>query len=387
MLGADSRDPPAGLLRNRIVLLIGQIKAGTNSAQAIGPDLRGRVGSRLTTAFSLREVEARALLAAIEASEAPADFWPELYRLQIECDELFEETLSLLEGAALRAARLDDGYCKLADALLDEIGERTPVAWDSFTVLGTEEIYARSTRVIRVRFPGRSFWDLPVVAHEYGHFAGPAVTVDGGVRTVHPLEEQLERTRATWPDASWAWLHELFADAFASYVLGPAYGLACALDRFDPTVARDGTETHPAPNMRMAAIGAALDQLNQDHRYDHALHTMRAVWGSGTAEAGTTAEAGLTEPYGSWLDDCMKFLSGHLPEARYGGWWRAQELAHHFGSDESDWSEHGGSGPPHAHRMRDIVNAGWLARIYANDDGHRRGIAQQAKSLAEFSVS
>ncbi|WP_329619441.1 hypothetical protein OG357_02110 [Streptomyces sp. NBC_01255] len=388
MLEAVSSDRPGGFLRTRVESLIGRIDAGRTSVQAIGPELRGRVATRLATAFHLRRAEAAGLLAEVDGGAAPGTLWPELYRLQLELDELFEETLSLVEGAALRAASLDEGYCKLADALLDEIGGKTPVAWDSFTVLGTEEMFARSTRVIRVRFPGRSFWDLPVVAHEYGHFAGPAVTVDGGVRTVHPLEDLLDGALKESPGANWPWLHELFADAFASYVLGPAYGLACAFDRFDPAEARDGTETHPAPNVRMATIGTALDRLNRDHRYDYALHTMRKVWNSSTAEAGTGDEEGLNEPFGSWLDACMDFMSGHLPEARYDGWWTAQELGHHLGADEQGGPEHHGSGPDGvAYRMCDIVNAGWLARIDAADARARLLIAGQARELAEAGVS
>ncbi|NUK01528.1 hypothetical protein [Streptomyces lunaelactis] len=376
-----------GLLRTRVESLIGQIGAARTSGQAIGPELRGRVATRLTTAFHLRGVEARELLTEIDDGVAPTTLWPKLYRLQLELDELFEETLSLVEGAALRAARLDEGYCQLADVLLDEIGGKTPVAWDSFTVLGTEEIYARSTRVIRVRSPGRSFWDLPVVAHEYGHFAGPAVTVDGGARTVHPLEDLLDDARKGSPSAYWPWLHELFADTFASYVLGPAYGLVCAFDRFDPAVARHGTETHPAPNLRIAAIGAALDRLNQDHLYDQALNAMRAVWSSGTAEAGTEDEEGLTAPFDSWIDACMTFMSGHLSQARYEGWWTVLEVAQHFGDEESDGLVRRRSGPDGAYRMCDIVNAGWLARIHAVDARARLRIARQARSLAEFSVS
>ncbi len=388
MLRSGAPDAAAGLLQHRVVALIRRIKAGTRSAQAIEPELRGRVGTRLTTALRLREIETRELLGAIETGTAPVDPWTELYRLQLACDELFEETLSLLEGAALRAARLDDGYCGIADALLDEIGELTPVAWDSFTVLGTEEIYVRSTRVISVRFPSRSFWDLPVVVHEYGHFAGPAVTVDGGARTVHPLEDQLQRTRRARSDAHWPWLHEVFADAFATYVLGPAYGLACALDRFDPAAARDGTPTHPPPNLRIAAIVAVLDRQNPDRRYDHVLHTLRTAWSGATAEAGTSEPAALTDPYGSWLDDCMTFLTGHLAEARYGtGWWSAQELAHGLGGDEYGEAPHLVPGPAAGHRMRDIVNAGWLARIGTTDDRARREIERQARELAEFSMA
>ncbi|MFC0844807.1 hypothetical protein ACFH04_13970 [Streptomyces noboritoensis] len=367
-------------------MLIGQIGAARASGQDMGPDLRGRVATRLSTAFHLRGVEARELLTEIDDGVTPATLWPKLYRLQLELDELFEETLSLVEGAALRAARLDEGYCKLADVLLDEIGGKTPVAWDSFTVLGTEEIYARSSRVIRVRFPSRSFWDLPVVAHEYGHFAGPAVTVDGGVRTVHPLEDLLDDARKRAAGAHWPWLHELFADAFASYVLGPAYGLACAYERFDPAVARQGTETHPAPNLRIAAIGTALERLNQDHRYDQPLNAMRAVWSSGTTEAGTEDEEGLTEPFDSWIDTCMTFMSGHLSQARYEGWWTAQELAQHFADEEQEGLVRRRSRPDEVYRMCDVVNAGWLARIRAADPGARLRIARQARSLAEFSV-
>lgn len=376
-------DQTSVLLQARVAALTAHIDAAEASTQSIGSGLRERVEARLATEFNLHRIEVRQLSLEVAGGVSPAQLWPRLYRLQAELDDVFEEALDLVEGAALRASGLDDGYCRLADALLDEITQRTPVKWESFTVLGASEYYVRLSRVIRVRFPSKSFWELPIVAHEHGHFVGPALTVYKGGRTVHPLEELLSQARDR--DAQyWSWFHEVFADVFAAYVVGPAYGLACAIERFDPVAARLETLTHPAPNTRMAVIDATLSALNEDRLYDRALAAMREAWGAGTSEAGTVADAELAEPFVGWLRESLDLLFAHLPYARYDddSWAQALGLVGRLGD---------GTGVKSAidarWLIRDLVNAAWLARIGAANENVRRGIAQRARTLAEQSVS
>ncbi len=52
-------------------------------------------------------------------------------------------------------------------------------------------------------------------------------------RTVHPFELILEQeTQRGWNPRH---VHELSADVFATYTLGPAYAFTCIVGRFDPS--------------------------------------------------------------------------------------------------------------------------------------------------------
>ncbi|MEV4616164.1 hypothetical protein AB0K43_26750 [Kitasatospora sp. NPDC049258] len=373
-----SPDCSSALLRSRVDALIQQIDAAQESTLAIGAALRERVEIRLATEFNLHRIEVQKLSEAVDATAA-TQLWPRLHRLQAELDEVFEEALALVEGAAVRDAGLDDGYCRLADALLDEITRQAPVRWESFTVLGTAESYTRFSRVIRVRFPSKSFWELPVVAHEHGHFVGPALTIVQGGRTVHPLEDLAARAQEG-DSRHWAWFHEIFADVYACYVLGPAYGLTCVFERFDPVAAQLDRPTHPAANTRVAVIDATLKALDEHGDYDLALAAMRQAWQDGTTAAGTAADRGPEEPFASWREQSLDLLRAHLPTARYDG----EHLVGTGGLRKR--LRDGTAGADDARPIPDLVNLAWLARIGAADEPARGRIAIGARSLAEQRV-
>ncbi|MBP0455716.1 hypothetical protein J5Y04_40275 [Kitasatospora sp. RG8] len=363
------------LLQMRAAALLRETGVAIEQLGAIKPAaLRKRVELRLATDLESRRQDLRKLL---DGGGGPLSdgAWNKLHRLRTELDALFEETLALMEGAALRKAGLDGG-CLLADRLADEISVLTPENWNAFTVLDTDEFYAGSTRVIRVRFPADSFWDLPVVAHEFGHFVGTTLTVMRRGKEVLALEEEL--ADAGSPDHR-SWLHESFADVFATYVIGPAYGLSCAFERFNP-VAADKDDDHPAPNTRLALIEGVLAAYADGHPhdgYDRMISRIHDVWAAQTTEAGVHGTIGLREPFGRWLAFSLGLLRAALPLAAYDGWWRTTVLAKQLGDGErvddvTKWS------------LRDIVNAAWLARTVAPGGEATDRIAQRAHALAEL---
>ncbi|MFE2413906.1 hypothetical protein ACFXDE_36805 [Kitasatospora sp. NPDC059408] len=384
--GTPAKRTTEGLLRSRIDALIAQIDAAQSSLASIEPEeLRERIEIRLRIELGRRRKEARELSAAV-SDGPPGQVWTDLFVLQTDLTGLFEEILALVEGAALRAAGADEGYCGLADALIDEIVKKTDVPWGAFTVLGSREFYARSTRVIRVRYPGRSFWELPVAVHELGHFLGPELKRADGARSVHPFEGLLESARADEPHY-WSWLHEIFSDVFATHVLGPCYGLTCAFDRFDPVEARDDSATHPAPNTRMAVITAALDGSGAVEDYAWVRDAMVTAWQSSTGEAGTAdgrdGRGVLPEPFSSWFAASSDLIAEFLPTAGYDGWLHAMLLAHRLtAADASHNTSLDVSGDSSdGQRIRNVVNAAWLVRLRGVDDSADRRIARQARRL------
>ncbi|MEV7026891.1 hypothetical protein [Kitasatospora sp. NPDC093558] len=371
MAGEVVLNEAGALLRTRAATLIRETVAAIDALDEIEPEaLRARVQVRLVADLEGRLREVRKLVDG--QADVPLDrAWSDLSYHRVRLNDLFEETLALMEGAALRRS-WQDGGCRLADRLADEISVLTPEKWNAFTVLDTEEFYAGSTRVIRVRFPGDGFWDLPIVAHEFGHFAGPKI-IDIEDESVHPLAEKLKEVGEETP-AHWPWLHESFADIFATYAVGPAYGLVCALDRFDPAAADQDNDTHPAPNTRLALILGTLAVCDDGQNYGRVMEKIRAVWAVQTGEAGSEGKIELREPFDQWLDFSLRLLRDRLPSAMYKGWVRTADLSRLLGGDAraeaTDWS------------LRDIVNAAWRARIRENGDAPG-WIAQRACALAE----
>jgi hypothetical protein len=92
--------------------------------------------------------------------------------------------------------------------------------------------------------------------HEYGHFVASVLARrddDGGIpRTVIPIERLLHQHGESneLPRIYWHG-HELFADALAVAVTGPAHADYCVRYRFDPARSDEITPTHPAPARRM----------------------------------------------------------------------------------------------------------------------------------------
>ncbi len=335
----------------------------------IAEPLRRRVEVRMGTHLARAARRAEATLTSAQGiGMSAADLWAELHALRWEIDEVMEECLVLVTGCADRAMGYDDGYCTLADALVDELVARTPVGhWSSFTVVGRNEQYSRASRVIQVRFPPSSIWQLPVVAHELGHFVGPALVADQGLRGTNPLAD-LGTTAGDGSDQSWAWLEELFADAFATRLLGPAFGFTSVLTAFDPLMALVATPTHPAPHQRVGVITAMLKRAGQE-QMTWAATRITAMWdGLVTASGGHEGRIDVGEsPFRGGLVDLLDDL---LPISAYDGWGRAQQAKAAL-LDTNALSDTCVVG------LADILNGAWLARLeststFAIDEVDRR---------------
>src|SRR4029079_10025445 len=61
----------------------------------------------------------------------------------------------------------------------------------------------------------------------------------------------------------WSHAHELFADAFAVYAVGPSFLAACVISRFHPVHATEVSETHQSQGKRVALMSRILDAIDQ----------------------------------------------------------------------------------------------------------------------------
>src|SRR5580698_440487 len=106
--------------------------------------------------------------------------------------------------------------------MLAELAAAVTLRTPQLTTLAESEFYRRSSRVIRLRYPASTVWDLPVLAHEFAHSFGPLWLVQNAVDP-HPRETFVR-------DADLGSLRindEYFCDLLATFLLGPAYACTC----------------------------------------------------------------------------------------------------------------------------------------------------------------
>jgi hypothetical protein len=306
------------------------------------------------------------------ASGAPLKTCWDTFRATREtCLSLFREALAFMQGASLRQARLDGGYCDLADALLDELDSTGDLKWGRMTIPAESEFFGDMAQIIRLRFPEVDIWNLPVAVHEFGHYVGPrielTVTEDRRTRTRYPFQELLDREGdrgLKW----WYFAHEQFADVFATYVAGPAYPCACVFARFDPGTAHDDRgPRHPSSAKRVELMLRTLRQMNGATTltadYGGVLEQLREGWRDDlhAAEQPTELDPEATRELDRAFPELYRLVDDHLRVLRYGGMNRAEELKNALSVDR----------PPLTAdtSIADVLNAAWLRRIDQWDEG------------------
>jgi hypothetical protein len=185
-----------------------------------------------------------------------------------EGEALVGEALAFVTAAAASWLGLGGQTISLAQAWLDCLSREAGLPPVGLVVPATTEYTGMEDQVIRLLMPDDGIWGLPVAIHEYGHFAGSVLSrraSEGGIpHDAKPVENLLyetavadERPRPYWHG------HELFADAFAAAVAGPAYTRYCIEYRFDPALAYDESDTHPCLVRRMSVQLQVLEALGR----------------------------------------------------------------------------------------------------------------------------
>lgn len=301
-------------------------------APQITPELRERVEVRFATLLQRQRQALQMVQREVDSGQPLSLCWDSLLSIRAECVPIFRESLALTQGALLRSTGLDRGLCRLADALLDALSREADIPWERFTIVAESEFFADMAEIIRVRFPETSILNLAVAAHEFGHFVGPEIKerLPGG-RIIYPFQDMLERERRRGPQY-WSYLHEHFADLFATYALGPAYACTCLLQRFAPSV--ESGQQHPSSARRAYLILKGLEKLNRAEGglirpYAGVIDYLRDTWQQSMAAASLppTPEQEACLELDSLADELYGLVSAQLPRVRYAGWYRANKLA------------------------------------------------------------
>jgi hypothetical protein len=293
-----------------------------------------------------------------------AECWDVFRPARDACQPLLAESLAVLEGALARSARLDDGFCDGADGLIAEISKQAEKDWSRFTILNEGELYTNVADVIRIRFPSAGVWDLPIAAHECGHFVSTQVWERDATGAAHDTFQEFLVAKQAGPGSRlWYHLNEHFADVFATFAVGPAYGLTALLLRFDASRPDSEDDRHPSPAKRAYLILQTLtwmDRQSIERPYAGLIRIMRELW--------PPPDLPTCVRIDGYLDDWLcPMLKRNFPLVRYRTWPQASVLAGKLGK---------GLEAGDASSLRDVLNAAWLARVEKPDE--RAAIEQAA---------
>ena len=240
---------------------------------------------------------------------APIDPWVryrELFGEHHQVD-LFQEYVDVAAGLSLRGTGMDEHFCAMADWLSDQwtAGVNLPY----WFAIPARHGPSAMTSIIRLGFPEWTIWALPLVAHEFGkilvdedvEFRDQAADLAADVVQLESGSEPPPTPEAAAlvhdaPSATVAREREValririyLADAFATYVMGPAYACACLLLRLDPA-----NSAQPALDLvRATVVIKMLEKIDpglQSH-LSAIVGTLRTSW-----DAAVAAQLGTVEP-------------------------------------------------------------------------------------------
>ncbi len=354
---------------------LADVAAAIGRLSDLDPALAARVTDRLEGAWRACQDDLD------RASAAPEDeVWALLGTAQRSVQRLGRETLAWTEGALIRQSGVDAGHCRRADRLLDHLAAREKkLNWRGFTILAESALLDDLAEVVRLPYPGASFWHLPVAVHEFGHFAAPGIRVevrDGSFRdTTQPVADFLRERWDEHDQKKWFHAHEHIADIFATFALGAAYPYCLLFHEVSPRTLRSPSPTHPSWNDRMWVVLDVLERLVPLGGVClPVVADLRRCW-----QALLSASPGFREPDDVALSSIVTFLlpllEQHLHGLRYDSFNRAQQLAVALRRDQAPTA--GATAP-------DVLNAAWLARMHDVDDGEAAAaIAARASNLLD----
>ena len=286
----------------------------------------------------------------------------QLTELRTAARDVFGESLAIELAPLIRARDVDRGMCRIADSLLKALSLAFVAPWPHFTILSDSEYFGTAAQLVRIVYPASQIWDLPIAAHEFGHFFGPQWK---NAARQNPYAEFLERPELGGP----AHAQELFADLFAVFALGPAYACTCLLRRFNPHQRK--SLSHPGDITRAALVlnhlkRLALATTQKQHGPIHSVYELLKDYWTQTLTASQ-----VVPPSGpAWA--AMQLVTTNL--------W--DELMHDHSNAAyleigpafavvADFRERRLANTVSArHRPQDALNGLWLIRLQAADERH-----------------
>ncbi len=237
-----------------------------------------------------------------------------------EVKPVVAEVSAYINAVLLRQAGLDNGTGGVAQAMLNDIARRSAVGSEVLLVLGEAEYIVHTFSMIRMRQQDATVWRLPILVHEFGHHvAARLINSDFTSSDKFPITRYLENAADTASELNQ--LGELFADIFATYVLGVAYPTCVIIEhaRLDQGFG-DHDVTHPSWPARVGVMAATLRAMGDLEPADPAYGAFAAMadqevtpmWTALTDQAATPGDDELHK-LEKMARDVVALLVTHAP--------------------------------------------------------------------------
>lgn len=231
------------------------------------------------------------------AAGASPEAWARYRELVGDQDQfsVFQEYVDIAAGLSLRGTGMDEHFCAMADWLSDHWNSVVSLPY-WFAIPARQDPKAKPS-IIRLGFPEWTIWALPLFAHEFGRilvdeYAEFQELVDdlagqiSGEQRPQLNDDALERER----QARAARIRTYLADAFATYVMGPAYACACLLLKLDPAEVGQPLQDQGWDRVRAEVVLATLDKSDPgvQSNLSGIIATLRDSWTAALEQLGPT---------------------------------------------------------------------------------------------------
>lgn len=294
---------------------------------------------------------------------------------------VFQEYVDVASGLSLRGNGMDEQFCAMADWLSEHWTEVLGLPY-WFSIPARDEARLMTQVIIPVGFPEWTIWAVPLFAHEVGCiFAdedsslrsftvveAKGLSADKASTTGELAKAQARPGRKRM-DARQARIRTYLADAFATYVMGPAYACASLLLKLDPSGA--GRDDHERGWDRVRAL-VILDTLKRirpevDPEMADIITKLEESWNVAIEQFGPVESTGndptLVEPVITRVIETLRRLE-RVREEPIGfddhAWGRAKRLANqvfanlHDRGDDGIGAETAGDKPPSEQTSDDV---------------------------------
>jgi hypothetical protein len=367
---------------------------------------------------ALEEIAREVTQSSVNDPAALTAAWTRYAKAFRESQGILRECLEIIGTLAIRNNDLDKRILHVADELIREcLVLSTGEERYYLLVHGMEETVTKAkSRIIRLRFPEWTIWDLPLAAHELGHVIVSDTLArekqdDDDRRILEPfvkkLRDSLVGLHPEWNEQiqdggikaqeaeRWAEdrVHDFLADAFATYTMGPAYACAAILLRLNPSLA--ASCGRPSDAQRAHVILSMLEWASESlpviNPYRQVVDDLRRYWDDTLSRVNPHGK--LSPAYEGWLKELSEafgketgpnsFMTSALYPAKgvRAGWHRAQVWATQWLEEQEQSSEKLTVPELSGENMRDVLNATWLCRLNIVKTIGQAGIEKQIRPL------
>lgn len=355
----------------------------------------------------LKEVEEELDRAASNDHAALTAAWVRYAKIQRDSQSLMRECFGIIGTLAIRNNDLDERMLYVADELIrDCLVLSTGDTYYYLLVHGMEDTFSKTrARIIRLRFPEWTIWDLPLAAHELGHVVLAETEDQESLQDDDDLKVLTrflgnQRDSLVGQDAELNQRHQsgsegtieaeqlaesrvrvFLADAFATYTMGPAYACSAIMLRLNPSIS--ARRERPSDAQRAHVVLSMLRWMNEaaslPRPYTDVIERLEDDWSrtldrvnpdSRPSQSERMHLGQLAESFGGDVSHRFLRRAALYPyqPGQNDGWGRAQEWSAAWLTQLENNEPRLGRPANPAGKLRDVLNAAWLSRLQVQGD-------------------